>query len=108
MIGDRFSWRDEFFASLGEGLKLVSVFSLGDLFPSSPLVRNVAYGERTPTTGRTLSSWKYGMHHHHSIKQHEERRAAALANSTDQEEEDLEDVLFFFCKPEDVLLRVQN
>ena len=33
MIGDRFSWPDEFLVSLEEGLKLVSVFSLGDLFP---------------------------------------------------------------------------
>ena len=32
MIGDRFSWPDEFLVSLEEGLKLVSVFSLGDLF----------------------------------------------------------------------------
>jgi len=33
MIGDRFSRRDEFLASLEEVLKLVSVFSLGGLFP---------------------------------------------------------------------------
>ena len=38
MIGDRFSRRDEFLASLEEVLKLVSVFSLGGLFPSSPVV----------------------------------------------------------------------
>jgi hypothetical protein len=77
IIGDRFRRRDEFLASLEEGLKLVSGFSLADLFPSSRLV-----GFLTGT-----ASLAYANHVKNfelvdsAIKQHEERRAARTRTS---------------------------
>lgn len=95
MIGDRFSRRDEFLASLQEGIKLVSGFSLGDLFPSSPLVSFLSGTARRAHANHRKNFELMEC----AIKQHEERRAVAAANGTDLEEE--EDLV-------DVLLRVQK
>ena len=95
MIGDRFSRRDEFLVSLQEGLKLVAGLSLGDLFPSSPLV---SFLNGTARRAHANHRKNFALMEC-AIKQHEEQRAAAAANGTDQEEE--EDLV-------DVLLRVQK
>ncbi|XP_062221260.1 desmethyl-deoxy-podophyllotoxin synthase-like [Phragmites australis] len=90
MIGDRFNRRDEFLVSLEEGLKLVSGFSLGDLFPSSRLV-NFLSGTARRAHANHLKNFELMDC---AIKQHEERRAAAAAaNGTVEEEEDLVGVL---------------
>ena len=81
--------------SLEEGLKLVSGFSLGDLFPSSPLVSFLSGTARRAHANHRKNFELMEC----AIKQHEEQRAAAAANGTDQEEE--EDLV-------DVLLRVQK
>ncbi|TVU02004.1 hypothetical protein EJB05_52539, partial [Eragrostis curvula] len=82
MIGDRFKRRDEFLVLLEEGLKLVSGFNLGDLFPSSRLMNFVSG-----------TAWLAHDNHKNNfelvesaIKQHEERKAAANGSV---EEEDL-------------------
>jgi hypothetical protein len=98
MIGDRFSRRDEFLVSLEEGLKIVSGFSLGDLFPSSPLVNFLSGTARRAQANHRKNFELMDC----AIKQHEERRALAAANGAavrDQEEE--EDLV-------DVLLRIQK
>ncbi|KAL6639909.1 hypothetical protein ACP70R_022219 [Stipagrostis hirtigluma subsp. patula] len=88
MMGDRFDRRDEFLASIQERHKLISGFSLSDLFPSSWIVNFVSGTARQ-------------AHAHHqksfelmdrAIEQHEERRAAATGSGNVQEE-DLVDVL---------------
>ncbi|TKW37596.1 hypothetical protein SEVIR_1G058600v4 [Setaria viridis] len=91
MIGDRFNRRDEFLALLEEGLKLVSGFNLGDLFPSSPLVNFLTGAARRAKANHRKNFELMEC----VIKQHEERRsmAAASGTGTDQEEEDLVDVL---------------
>ncbi|KAG2649030.1 hypothetical protein PVAP13_1NG081700 [Panicum virgatum] len=82
MIGDRFSRRDEFLASLQEGIKLVSGFSLGDLFPSSPLVSFLSGTARRAHANHRKNFELMEC----AIKQHEERRAVAAANGTDLDE----------------------
>ncbi|KAL6629055.1 hypothetical protein ACP70R_028820 [Stipagrostis hirtigluma subsp. patula] len=89
MIGDRFKRRDEFLVSLEEGLKLVSGFSLGDLFPSSRLVNFVSGAARRAHANHRKNFELMEC----AIKQHEERRAAAAASGTVDDEEDLVDVL---------------
>ncbi|PUZ74407.1 hypothetical protein GQ55_1G062800 [Panicum hallii var. hallii] len=97
MIGDRFSRRDEFLVSLEEGLKLVSGFSLGDLFPSSPLVSFFSGTARRAYANHRKNFELMDC----AIKQHEERRTMAAANGTDDQQEEEEDLV-------DVLLRVQK
>ncbi|TVU00040.1 hypothetical protein EJB05_54533, partial [Eragrostis curvula] len=87
MIGDRFKRRDEFLVSLEEGLKLVSGFSLGDLFPSSRFVNFVSGTARLAYANHRKNFELMES----AIKQHEERKAAA--NGTVEEHEDLVDVL---------------
>ncbi|XP_066325129.1 desmethyl-deoxy-podophyllotoxin synthase-like [Miscanthus floridulus] len=91
MIGDRFSRRDEFLVSLEEGLKLVSGFNLGDLFPSSPFVNFLSGTARRAHANHRKNFELMEC----AIKQHEERRALAEANgaAVHEEEEDLVDVL---------------
>ncbi|CAL5059886.1 unnamed protein product [Urochloa decumbens] len=96
MIGDRFGRRDEFLVSLEEGLKLVSGFNIGDLFPSWPIVGFLTGGARRAHANHRKNFELMEC----AIKQHEERRAMAAKNGADQEEEE-EDLV-------DVLLRVQR
>ncbi|CAL4970952.1 unnamed protein product [Urochloa decumbens] len=95
MIGDRFGRRDEFLVSLEEGLKLVSGFNIGDLFPSWPVVNWITGAARRAHANHRKNFELMEC----AIKQHEERRAMAAKNGTFQEEE--EDLV-------DVLLRVQK
>jgi hypothetical protein len=89
IIGDRFRRRDELLASLHEGLKLVSGFSLADLFPSSRLV-----GFLTGTARLAYANHVKNFELMDSaIKQHEERKAASG--------EDLVDVLLRVQKEDD-------
>lgn len=95
MIGDRFSRRDEFLVSL-EGLKLVSGFSLGDLFPSSPFMNFLSGTARRAHANHRKNFELMEC----AIKQHEERRAQAAVNGAAVQEE-AEDLV-------DVLLRIQK
>jgi hypothetical protein len=91
IIGDRFRRRDELLASLHEGLKLVSGFSLADLFPSSRLV-----GFLTGTARLAYANHVKNFELMDSaIKQHEERKAAS------GEDQDLVDVLLRVQKEDD-------
>ncbi|PWZ19754.1 Cytochrome P450 71D8 [Zea mays] len=96
MIGDRFSRRDEFLVSLEEGLKLVSGFSLGDLFPSSPFMNFLSGTARRAHANHRKNFELMEC----AIKQHEERRAQAAVNGAAVQEE-AEDLV-------DVLLRIQK
>lgn len=84
MIGDRFRRRDEFLATLEEGLKLTSGFSLGDLFPSSRFI-NFLTGTARLAHANHVKNFELMDS---AIKQHEERKAE---NGT--VEENLVDVL---------------
>ncbi|KAK3156704.1 hypothetical protein QOZ80_2AG0110710 [Eleusine coracana subsp. coracana] len=86
IIGDRFRRRDEFLATLEEGIKLVSGFSLGDLFPSSRFV-NLVTGTARLAYANHVKNFELMDS---AIKQHQERKAA---NGAVEEEEDLVDVL---------------
>ncbi|AQK69143.1 Cytochrome P450 71D8 [Zea mays] len=97
MIGDRFSRRDEFLVSLEEGLKLVSGFSLGDLFPSSPFMNFLSGTARRAHANHRKNFELMEC----AIKQHEERRAQAAVNGAAVQEEEAEDLV-------DVLLRIQK
>ncbi|TVU47292.1 hypothetical protein EJB05_06887, partial [Eragrostis curvula] len=87
IIGDRFKRRDEFLVSLEEGFKLVSGFSLGDLFPSSRFVNFISGTARLAYANHRKNFELMES----AIKQHAELKAAA--NGTDEEHEDLVDVL---------------
>ncbi|CAO2044825.1 unnamed protein product [Urochloa humidicola] len=91
MIGDRFGRRDEFLVALEEGLKLVSGFNIGDLFPSWPVVGLLTGGARRAHANHRKNFELMEC----AIKEHEERRDMAAKNGAeaDQEEEDLVDVL---------------
>ncbi|EAZ21999.1 hypothetical protein OsJ_05655 [Oryza sativa Japonica Group] len=95
MIGDRFKKRDEFLEALAEGLKLVSGFSLADLFPSSWLASFVTGAARRAQENHRKNFELMDR----AIEQHQERRAAAAAASGDVVEDD--DLV-------DVLLRIQK
>ncbi|CAN6271708.1 unnamed protein product [Urochloa humidicola] len=98
MIGDRFDRRDEFLVSLEEGLKLVSGFNIGDLFPSWPVVGFLTGGARRAHANHRKNFELMEC----AIKQHEERRAMAVKNGAGADQEEEEDDLV------DVLLRVQK
>ncbi|KAM3228392.1 hypothetical protein ACQJBY_059817 [Aegilops geniculata] len=87
MIGDRFERREEFLQVLEEGVKLVTGFSLGDLFPSSWLANFISGTARMAEEvhRKSFELMEY------AIKQHEDKRAAG----------DGEDLV-------DVLLRIQK
>jgi hypothetical protein len=96
MIGDRFERREEFLENVAEGVKIITGFSLGDLFPSSRLASFIGGTAR-----------RAAVNHHkmfelmdYAIKKHEERRAA-VATSTKGEGIVKEDLV-------DVLLRIQK
>ncbi|TVU22121.1 hypothetical protein EJB05_31803, partial [Eragrostis curvula] len=86
MIGDRFDRREEFLATLEEGIKLGSGFNLCDLFPSSWFVNLIS-----DTARRAHANHRNNFElMEYVIKQHEERRSSRRVV---QEEEDLVDVL---------------
>uniref|UniRef100_A0ACD5V4Z5 Uncharacterized protein n=1 Tax=Avena sativa TaxID=4498 RepID=A0ACD5V4Z5_AVESA len=89
MIGDRFKKREEFLQILEEGVKLVSGFTLGDLFPSSWLAGYISGTARLAQENhrKCFELMDY------AIKQHEEHRAAAAAKGAVEEGEDLVEVL---------------
>uniref|UniRef100_A0ACD5Z9A2 Uncharacterized protein n=1 Tax=Avena sativa TaxID=4498 RepID=A0ACD5Z9A2_AVESA len=89
MIGDRFKKREEFLQILEEGVKLVSGFTLGDLFPSSWLAGFISGTARLAQENhrKCFELMDY------AIKQHEEHRAAAAAKGAVEEGEDLVEVL---------------
>jgi hypothetical protein len=89
MIGDRFKKREEFLQILEEGVKLVSGFTLGDLFPSSWLAGFISGTARLAQENhrKCFDLMDY------AIKQHEEQRAAAAAKGAVEEGEDLVEVL---------------
>uniref|UniRef100_A0A0E0JWI3 Cytochrome P450 n=1 Tax=Oryza punctata TaxID=4537 RepID=A0A0E0JWI3_ORYPU len=89
MIGDRFKKRDEFLEALAEGLKLVSGFSIGDLFPSSWLASFVTGAARRAQENHRKNFELMDC----AIEQHQERRAAAAASGDVVEDDDLVDVL---------------
>ncbi|KAK3152838.1 hypothetical protein QOZ80_2BG0164200 [Eleusine coracana subsp. coracana] len=86
IIGDRFRRRDEFLATFQEGIKLVSGFSLGDLFPSSRFISLVTGTARLAYANHVKNFELMDS----AIKQHQERK---VANGAVEEEEDLVDVL---------------
>ncbi|XP_037481143.1 zealexin A1 synthase-like [Triticum dicoccoides] len=97
MIGDRFSRREEFLEVLQQGVRILSGFNLGDLFPSSRLFGFVSGSARQAWENHTKGFELIEC----AIKQHEEVKAAAAASNGDGKEEEQEDLL-------DVLLRVQK
>ncbi|CAO2037434.1 unnamed protein product [Urochloa humidicola] len=98
MIGDRFGRRDEFLVSLEEGLKLVSGFNIGDLFPSWPVVNFLTGAARRAHANHRKNFELMEC----AIKQHEERRVMAAKNGAEADQEEEEEDLV------DVLLRVQK
>ena len=96
MIGDRFKRREEFLQTLDEGVKLVSGFNLGDLFPSSRLASFISGTARLAEENhrKCFELMEY------AIQQHEQQRAAASGNG-DVEEEGGEDLV-------DTLLRIRK
>ncbi|VAH25710.1 unnamed protein product [Triticum turgidum subsp. durum] len=97
MIGDRFSRREEFLEVLQQGVRILSGFNLGDLFPSSRLFGFVSGSARQAWENHTKGFELIEC----AIKQHEEVKAAAAASNGDGKEGEQEDLL-------DVLLRVQK
>ncbi|XP_044445220.1 desmethyl-deoxy-podophyllotoxin synthase-like [Triticum aestivum] len=97
MIGDRFSRREEFLVVLQQGVRILSGFNLGDLFPSSRLVGFVSGSAPRAWENHTKSFELIEC----AIKQHQEVKAAAAASNGDGKEEEQEDLL-------DVLLRIQK
>ncbi|OEL23817.1 Premnaspirodiene oxygenase [Dichanthelium oligosanthes] len=88
MIGDRFERREEFLETVDAVNKMASGFNLGDLFPSSWLVKFVSgLGWRAHTYH--LKTFEFMEL---AIKQHEEWRARVAADGR-RVEEDLVDVL---------------
>lgn len=96
MIGDRFSRREEFLEVLQQGVRILSGFNLGDLFPSSWLTGFVSGSARQAWENHTKGFELIEC----AIKQHEEVKAAAASNG-DGKEGEQEDLL-------DVLLRIQK
>ncbi|XP_044969326.1 desmethyl-deoxy-podophyllotoxin synthase-like [Hordeum vulgare subsp. vulgare] len=84
MIGDRFSRREEFLEVLQQGVRILSGFNLGDLFPSSWLAGFVSGTAREAWENHTRSFELIEC----AIKQHEEVKAGK-----EGEQEDLLDVL---------------
>ncbi|VAH41510.1 unnamed protein product [Triticum turgidum subsp. durum] len=97
MIGDRFSRREEFLEVLQQGVRILSGFNLGDLFPSSRLVGFVSGSARQAWENHTKGFELIEC----AIKQHEEVKATAAASNGDRKEGEQEDLL-------DVLLRIQK
>ncbi|KQJ93709.1 premnaspirodiene oxygenase [Brachypodium distachyon] len=90
MIGDRFERREEFLQALEEGLKIVTGFSLGDLFPSSRLAGLVGGTARLARENHRKCSELMD----YAIKQHEDRiKANANGAGDGGGEEDLVGVL---------------
>jgi len=86
MVGDQFEWREEFLRAIEEGSRLVSGFSLGDLFPTSRLASffSRTAGQVTAVQRKTMELMD------RAVRQHEERRRAA---TTVDDDEDILDVL---------------
>ncbi|KAL6629979.1 hypothetical protein ACP70R_029744 [Stipagrostis hirtigluma subsp. patula] len=88
MIGDRLERRDELLQSIQEGAKLVSGLCLGDLFPSSRLVRLLSgTADQVAAVHRKTSELMDCV-----IRQHDERRAA-MPDGDAKEDDDILDVL---------------
>jgi len=86
VVGDRFEWREEFLRAIEEGSRLVSGFSLGDLFPTSRLA---SFFSRT--AGRVTAVQRKTMElMDRAVRQHEERRRAG---TTLDDDEDILDAL---------------
>ncbi|EEE56459.1 hypothetical protein OsJ_05660 [Oryza sativa Japonica Group] len=96
IIGDRFERREDFLDAAAEWVKIMSGFSLGDLFPSSRLASFVS-----GTVRRAEANHRKNFElMDYALKQHEEKRAAAAAAGAGAVEDD-EDIV-------DVLLRIQK
>ncbi|CAD6263976.1 unnamed protein product [Miscanthus lutarioriparius] len=81
VVGDRFEWREEFLRAIEEGSRLVSGFSLGDLFPTSRLASffSRTAGQVTAVQGNTMELMD------RAVRQHEERRRAATTVDDDDD-----------------------
>ncbi|WVZ77584.1 hypothetical protein U9M48_025437 [Paspalum notatum var. saurae] len=77
MMGDRFERRDEFLRSIAEGVKIITGFSLGDLFPSSRLA-NLVGGTASAMAANHRKQFELMDY---AIKQNEQRRAATDKDS---------------------------
>ncbi|KAG8042795.1 hypothetical protein GUJ93_ZPchr0320g33487 [Zizania palustris] len=88
IIGDRFERREEFLEAAAEWVKIMSGFSLGDLFPSSRLASFVSGTVRRAKANHRKNFELMDC----ALRQHEVRRTAATTGVAD-EEEDLIDVL---------------
>uniref|UniRef100_A0A0E0JWI5 Cytochrome P450 n=1 Tax=Oryza punctata TaxID=4537 RepID=A0A0E0JWI5_ORYPU len=95
IIGDRFERREDFLDAAAEWVKIMSGFSLGDLFPSSRLASFVSGTVRRAEANHRKNFELMDC----ALKQHEEKRAAAAAAAGAVEDD--EDIV-------DVLLRIQN
>jgi len=86
VVGDRFEWREEFLRAIEEGSRLVSGFSLGDLFPTSRLASffSRTAGQVTAVQRKTMELMD------RAVRQREERRRAA---TTVDDDEDILDAL---------------
>ncbi|PUZ46833.1 hypothetical protein GQ55_7G114100 [Panicum hallii var. hallii] len=97
VVDDRFDRREEFLRAIEEGSRLVTGFSLGDLFPSSRLVRFFS-----GTAGRVMDLHRKMFELMDcAIRQHEERRAAMASTPDGAVKEEDEDIL-------GVLLRIHR
>ncbi|XBI88552.1 hypothetical protein VPH35_026510 [Triticum aestivum] len=97
LIGDRFSRREEFLMVLQQGVRILSGFNLGDLFPSFQLVGFVSGSAPRAWENHTKSFELIEC----AIKQHQEVKAAATASNGNGKEEEQEDL-------SNVLLRIQK
>ncbi|XP_040376767.1 desmethyl-deoxy-podophyllotoxin synthase-like [Oryza brachyantha] len=91
VIGDRFERREDFLDAAAEWVKIMSGFSLGDLFPSSRLASFVSGTVRRAEANHRKNFELMDC----ALKQHDEQRAAAAGAVDD------EDIV-------DMLLRIQR
>ncbi|TKW03986.1 hypothetical protein SEVIR_7G079400v4 [Setaria viridis] len=97
VIGDRFDRREEFARAVEEGGRLITRFSLGDLFPSSRLLRFLS---RKAGQAMDLHRKMFELMDC-AIRQHEERRAAVASAPDGTVKEEDEGIL-------GVLLRIHK
>ncbi|CAN6234791.1 unnamed protein product [Urochloa humidicola] len=89
VVGGRFGRREEFLRAIEEGGRLITGFSLGDLFPSSRIL-----GFLSGTAGKVMELHRKTFELMDcAISEHEERRRAAAMEEDEDEDDDILGVL---------------
>ncbi|KAJ1270634.1 hypothetical protein BS78_06G067700 [Paspalum vaginatum] len=89
VMGDRFERREEFLRAIEEGGRLIAGLNLGDLFPSSRLVKLFS---RTADQVMAIHEKTFELMDC-AVRQHEESRAAMASMTTEEDGEDILEVL---------------